>query len=497
MSQSATFDPSTSKQILGHPAGLWTLFFTEMWERLSYYGMRGILVLFMVATVSDGGLGYETETAAAIYGLYTGFVYLLALPGGWIADKLWGQRKAVFVGGCIIAAGHFSMVIESEFFFFLGLILVCIGTGLLKPNVSTVVGELYPEGGARRDAGFSVFYSGINIGALLGPIICGFLGEKYDWHLGFSAAGIGMVFGLIQYKLGEKRLGTAGLYSEDDAGTPTYNKRRNSAYVVFGAVTLAAVAFGYAVYSGVFPITLTQIAESLTYIILVLVALFFLYLLLQKSLNVTEKKRLGVIFFLFLAVAVFWSGFEQAGSSMNLFANDYTDRMIGGWEMPTSWLQSVNPLFIILLAPVMGMVWTKLGSRSPSIPFKAFLGLLGLAVGFFVLAWGASGATDGNLVSPNWLVVTYFFHTVGELCISPVGLSAITKLAPRGRVGQMMGVWFIGTALGNVYAGLVAGRLQDLDPAPLFGAVGRNTLIAAVVALILVPVIRRLTVGIK
>ncbi|MEM7048994.1 MAG: peptide MFS transporter [Acidobacteriota bacterium] len=497
MSQHPTATAPSQRQFLGHPIGLWSVFWTEMCERLSYYGMRAILILFMVATASEGGLGYSTETSAAIYGLYTGFVYLLALPGGWIADKLWGQRRAVFVGGCIIALGHFSMAFHSEFFFFLGLILIVIGTGLLKPNVSTIVGELYPEGGGRRDAGFSVFYSGINIGAFAGPLICGYLGENVNWHLGFSAAGIVMVLGLIWYKISENWLGDAGNYSGGDLGTPEYSQRRNVAFAVMGGVLILLVAFGYAVERGIFNISLTQIAESLTGIILLLVAAFFAYLLLQPSLSGIEKKRLGVIFFLFLAVAVFWSGFEQAGSSMNLFAEDHTDRMIGSWEMPTSWLQSVNPLFIIILAPIMGILWTKLGSRSPSIPFKAFLGLVGLAVGFFVLAWGAAGTVEGGKVSPNWLVVTYFFHTVGELCISPVGLSAITKLAPKDRVGQMMGVWFIGTALGNVYAGLIAGRLEDLDPQPLFSAVGRNTIIAAAVALLLTPVIRKLTGGIK
>ncbi|HMB52402.1 MAG TPA: peptide MFS transporter [Thermoanaerobaculia bacterium] len=534
----------------GHPRGLSTLFFTELWERFSYYGMRAILVLFMVAAVTDGGLGFTDGTATAVYGMYTALVYLLALPGGWVADNLWGQRRSVFVGGCIIAAGHFAMAapvlgLPEMPFFFGGLVLITIGTGLLKPNVSTIVGELYPEGGARRDAGFSVFYMGINLGAFLGPIFCGFLAENVSWHLGFSLAGFGMLIGLIQYKYGEKFLGSSGLLASGDAPEVTERKARNF-YMVLAGVVAAVAVFAFLAYSGVVPANLQEIATWLGFGILLLVVLFFTYLTLGTSwagaifgffvvavlvlprfsgietaldggrwavigavllfiflsllklatrgAEVTvEKRRLLVIFWLFLLAALFWSGFEQAGSSMNLFAERDTNRVLFGWEMPTYWLQSINPLFIITLAPIFGILWTWLAARraNPSIPVKFALGLLGLSSGFFVLAWGAANIGP-NGVSPAWLVVTYFLHTCGELCLSPVGLSSMTKLAPAGRVGQMMGIWFIASALGNLIAGLVAGQIENLPSQQLFFIVATIVGGAGIFALLLSPLVKRL-----
>lgn len=485
-------DPRT---FLGHPRGLATLFFTEMWERFSYYGMRALLTLFMTtATVGvNPGLGFDVATAGAIYGLYTSLVYILALPGGWIADNLWGQRKAIWVGGWIIAAGHFTMAVPGMFFFFLGLFFVICGTGLLKPNVSSIVGELYPEGGARRDAGFSVFYMGINIGAFLGPLVTGYLGEGYQWHWGFAAAGVGMVLGLVQYRRGGVHLGDAGLLRSADA--PELRARLARRFFGgFGAVVLGASAFGYLVWSGTLPFTLTQIASGLGYGVLVLVALYFVYVWTLGGHTPDENKRMAVIFWLFLLVAVFWSGFEQAGTSLNLFARDLTDRTVFGIEIPASTLQSINPLFIIILAPILGSLWVWLEKRGadPSIPAKAGLGLVSLAVGFFVLAWGAANASPDSPVSPAWLVVTYFFHTVGELAISPIGLSAITKLSPARRVGQMMGIWFVGTALGNLFAGLVAGRLETLLPFELFRTVALITGAVGIVGLVASPWVKRL-----
>jgi POT family proton-dependent oligopeptide transporter len=505
------------KSWFGHPRGLATLFFTEMWERLSYYGMRAILVLFMTApmTQANPGLGYGVERSSSIYGLYTGLVYLLSLPGGWVADKLWGQRRAVFVGGSIITLGHFSMAapligLPDELFFFLGLLLIVIGTGLLKPNVSTMVGELYPsaeehegddpaskeaarQAGARRDAGFSIFYMGINVGAVLGPFVCGTLGEKVNWHWGFSAAGFGMLLGLIQYRLGGKYLGSAGLLDtgEDEA---TIRKRGRTFYLVACTAAILVALFAWMGANSIINITLTQVAESLIYIIVVLAVLYFAYLFLAGGYGSKEKRRLVVVFWLFILAAIFWSGFEQAGSSLNLFARDLTDRQIFGREMPTSWLQNVNPFFIIIFAPVFGWLWTVLARmhKNPPIPVKFGLGLVGLAAGFFVLAWGASYATVENPVTPAWLVVTYFLHTCGELALSPVGLSSFTKLAPRDRVGQMMGIWFVAAALGNVFAGLVAGRLENMDPQQLFWNVAIFILGAGVVALILAPLMHRI-----
>ncbi len=361
-----------------------------------------------------------------------------------------------------------------------------------------MVGDLYPEGGARRDAGFSIFYMGINLGAFAGPILAGFFGEGYNWHWGFSLAGFGMVLGLVQYKLGKGYLGTIGhLETEDDAATVSSKSRKF--FMIAGAIAAVVALFSYLLSSGALNISLQTVATFLGYGTIALSVLYFVYLYVAGGHTPIEKKRLIVIFWLFILAAMFWSGFEQAATSLNLFAADLTDRTIGGWEAPASWLQSVNAIFIIILAPVFGWLWTWLASRSvnPSIPLKFALGLLGLAVGFFVLAWGAANASTENLVSPAWLIVTYFFHTVGELCLSPVGLSSITKLAPKGRVGQMMGVWFVGAALGNLFAGLVAGSLENLAPASLFSTVAFIVGGAGVLALVLSPGVRKLMGDVK
>ena len=330
--------------IAGHPRGLTTLFFTEMWERFSYYGMRALLVLFMTAPLAgvNPGLGFDVGQSTAIYGLYTSMVYLLSLPGGWVADRIWGQRKAVFVGGCIIAAGHFSMAVPALPTFYLGLTLITLGTGLLKPNVSTMVADLYPEGGARRDAGFSIFYMGINLGAFLGTILCGFIGEGYSFHWGFSLAGIGMVLGLVQYKLGAARLGEAGLLKGNDP-PEAISRRSRTFFTTVAGVGAAVALFAYLAISGAIAVTIQVVAAWLGSGILVLSGLFFVYLFVAAGLSTTEKKRLWVIVWLYLLAAMFWSGFEQAGSSMNLFARDLTDRVIFDWEMPASWLQNINP----------------------------------------------------------------------------------------------------------------------------------------------------------
>jgi len=496
----ATLSAPPPRSFMGHPRGLATLFFTEMWERFSYYGMRALLTLFMTtATIgANPGLGFDVATAGAIYGLYTSLVYILALPGGWIADNLWGQRKAIWVGGWIIAAGHFTMAIPGTPTFFLGLVFIICGTGLLKPNVSTIVGDLYPEGGARRDAGFSVFYMGINLGAFLGPLVTGFLGEGYQWHWGFGAAGIGMVLGLIQYRMGQPYLGDIGHLQTDKTPEEVRALSRKFFASFFGVVGAIAL-FAYLVRSGFIPLTITEIATRLGQGVIVLVAAYFVYVWTFGGHTVEENKRMGVIFWLFILIAVFWSGFEQAGTSLNLFARDLTDRTIFGWEMPASMLQSVNAGFIILLAPVFGMVWVGLEARqtNPSIPMKAGLGLLGLSAGFFVLAWGAANATPDHLVSPAWLVVTYFLHTVGELCISPIGLSAITKLSPKRRVGQMMGIWFVGAALGNLFAGLVGGQLESMPHATLFRTVAMIIGGVGIVAIVVTPRVKPLLGGTK
>ncbi|HEY8883022.1 MAG TPA: peptide MFS transporter [Dermatophilaceae bacterium] len=505
----------------GHPRGLSTLFFTEVWERFSYYGMRALLVLFMTAaaTGANAGLGFNVRNSTAIYGLYTSMVYLLALPGGWVADKLWGQQRTVFIGGCIIALGHFTLAapligLPIMPTFFAGLFFIIVGTGLLKPNVSSIVGQLYdvrarvlgkqspgdenPNSeevatlGAKRDAGFSIFYMGINMGAIMGPFICGTIGEKINYHWGFSIAGFGMLIGLIQYRMGSKYLGDAGLRTDsDDAVAKAALTRKFYSVTATLLATLALLVFLGT--SGVITVSLTDVAHSLGYGIVVIAAVYFGYLLLRGGYGREDKRRILVIVWLFILSAIFWSGFEQAGSSMNLFAEKLTNRNIGGWEMPTSWLQNVNPIFIIVLAPVFGYLWTWLARRkkNPSIPLKFALGLIGLSVGFFVLAWGSAGVTKPGSVAITWLVVTYFLHTVGELCLSPVGLSSITKLAPRNRISQMMGLWFVATALGNLFAGLTAGGLENKTPAAVFSSVAIYVGVAAIIAVAGAPFVKR------
>ncbi|MGQ0528978.1 MAG: peptide MFS transporter [Panacagrimonas sp.] len=451
---------------VGHPRGLATLFFTEMWERFSYYGMRAILVLAMVAAVSgdNPGLGLSTEAATAIYGLYTSAVYLASLPGGWIADRLIGQRNAVFWGGVIIASGHFSMAFNTQVSFFIGLILIALGTGLLKPNVSAMVGELYgPDAGAKRDAGYSIFYMGINVGAFIGQIICGYLGEKIGWHWGFGAAGVFMTLGLVQYKLYGRYLGEVGArpISSGDAARDTRTQQRG--WIVVALFLAGLVAVTAASLVGALQIDAVRLAQGAGVVIVLIAASYFGYVIFLGGLTREEQQRVGVIAIFFVAAAMFWSGFEQAGSSFNLFARDHTDRVIFGWEAPASWLQAINPMFIILLAPFFAALWVNLGRRglNPSTPLKFALGLIQMGIGFAVLAVASLYVVQGEKVAPTWLMLTYLFHTTGELCLSPVGLAAVNKLSPKRYQGQMFGTWFTASALGHLIAGLVAGHLAD------------------------------------
>ncbi len=493
-------------QWLGHPRGLATLFFTEMWERFSYYGMRAILVLAMVAAVegSNPGLGLSREMATAVYGIYTSAVYLASLPGGWIADRLIGQRNAVFWGGVIIASGHFTMALATNNTFFIGLILIALGTGLLKPNVSAMVGQLYSaDAGARKDAGYSIFYMGINTGAFIGQLICGALGEKIGWHWGFGAAGIFMTLGLIQYRFYGKYLGEIGLRpaSSGDAARDTAARRKGWLVIAVALAGLATVVA--AALTGALPINPVRLAQGTGVFIVALAISYFSYVLIFGGLDADEKKRVGVIAILFVGAAMFWSGFEQAGSSFNLFAQDYTDRMVFGWEVPASWLQAVNPLFIIILSPFFAALWVNLGKRNlnPSTPLKFGIGLIQMAVGFLVLAWASLYVADGEKVAPTWLILTYLFHTTGELCLSPVGLSAVNKLSPQRYQGQMFGTWFMASALGHLIAGLLAGHLaDDKDVAGMSGRfvfVFMTTAGAGVVMLLLTRPIRKLMGDIK
>jgi POT family proton-dependent oligopeptide transporter len=489
-----TVAAATDSSFFGHPRGLSTLFFTEMWERFSYYGMRALLILYMTAPLTAGGLAFDTATAGAIYGLYTSMVYMTTLPGGWIADRLIGQRRAVLYGGIVIASGHFLMAFSSLATFYLGLFLIVIGTGLLKGNVSVIVGQLYSKGDIRRDAGFSIFYMGINLGAFIAPLVCGWLGQNVNWHIGFAAAGVGMTLGVIQYVLGGKHLGDAGVHpTPADSPAAAARLRRNAG--VWGAVLLVLlVGFGLGAYTGAVPVTALQVANAAGVMLLAIVVLFFGWLFTSGNWTPIERKQLYVIGVLFLAAALFWSVFEQAGSTLNLFADRNTHNVVLGYSYPSSWFQSMNALFLIIFAPIFAWLWLRLAvdQKEPSSPAKFAMGLVLVGAGFVVLIWAARMAEQGVQVSPMWLTVTYLLHTWGELCLSPVGLSAMTKLAPARIAGLMMGVWFLATSVGNFIGGRVASFYEAFALPSLFGAVGLFAIGAGILLFLFVRPMKRL-----
>ncbi len=492
----------------GHPVGLRTLFLTEMWERFSFYGIRPLLILFMSAALLDGGFGFERSQASAIVGIYAASVYLSSLPGGWIADHWLGLRRAISIGALLITLGHLSIGLSGfagqgrpgKSVFFLGLVLIVIGTGLLKPNISAIVGDLYPESGARRDAGFSIFYMGINTGAMLGQLATGLLGEKIGWHWGFGIAGFGMFLGLLSFRyFAPRTLGDLGLDIVRDPDPVVQAAReRKVKMTVAGLVTVLAAVF-LAGAAGMFAFDAQRIGESFFVVLLGIAVIFFGYVFLFGGLSRTEMKRVLVIMVLFIFASIFWAAFEQAPTSLNLFARDFTDRTIFGWEMPALWFQSINSFFIIILAPVAGAVWVAL-SKGPgdlSSPSKFTLGLLFAGIGFALMIPAANKVVAANgalLVSPWWLTASYFFQTIGELSLSPVGLSSMTKLSPRKFLGQMMGIWFLAAAIGNLIAGLVGGRVdpEKLDQMPqLFTMTAVFLFVsAAILALMIIPIRR-------
>jgi POT family proton-dependent oligopeptide transporter len=423
----------------GHPRGLSTLFFTEMWERFSYYGMRGFLILYMVKA-----LGFTDPHAGAVYGNYVGSVWLAAIFGGIIADRWLGHYKSVLIGGTIIALGHFTLALHALPFFYAGLSLIVIGTGLLKPNVSTLVGSLYTEGDERRDAGFSIFYMGINLGALLGPVIAGRLAEGVDWHLGFACAGVGMTLGLVQYVLGRNRLQPA---------------------IARLAARPQPAATGPATGS--------------------------------EGFTAADWKRMAAVVVFFLFASFFWGAYEQAGSTLNLFADRYVRLELLGIKLYASWFVSIQAAFVILLSPIFAWLWVRLGPRQPSSPAKFALALLFVGLAFVLLMPAGAIAQGGVKVSPLWLVVAYFIEELGELCLSPVGLSVVTKLAPRRVVGLFMGVFFLSNALGNKLAGWSAGFISTTPLPTLFGATAAVTLGAAGVMFVLIKPVQRLMGGVR
>jgi POT family proton-dependent oligopeptide transporter len=501
---------TSDTSFFGHPRGLSTLFFTEMWERFSYYGLRPLLILFMSAALDQGGFGFERTEASAIVGIYAASVYLASLPGGWIADRWLGLRRAVSVGAIFITLGHLSIGLSGlagagtagKGCFFAGLVLIVLGTGLLKPNISAIVGDLYPEGGARRDAGFSIFYMGINSGSFLGQLVTGMLGSWLGWHWGFGAAGIGMFCGLLWFRyFAPRTLGDLGVDIVRDPD-PAVQARREGMVrtVAIGILATIGVVFALGL-SGVPLPAPSEIGKYMTYVLVATAAIFFAYVLAFGVDTVDERRRVLVILVLFVAAAIFWAGFEQAPTSLNLFANDFTDRVIGGWEIPPTVFQSINAFWVITMAPVMAFVWTWWARRPGgdlSSPAKFALGLALAGFGFWIMTIPANAivASGGTLkVAGWWLVGSFLLQSLGELCVSPVGLSSMTKLSPRRYVGQMMGIWFLATALGNLIAGLVGGRVnpENLPETPrLFLMTALFLFGAAVILGLLVAPIRRM-----
>ena len=442
-----------------HPKGLKVLFYTELWERMSYYGMRGLLVLFMTASIADGGLNYSNISASAIYGIYASSVYLLALPGGWIGDRLLGQQKAIFYGGIIITLGHFILAINFTSTFFFGLTFVVLGTGLLKPNISALVGELYEKKEELKQSGFTLFYMAINIGSVLGFFICGYLGEKVGWHYGFSAAGFGMALGIIRYKYSLPILGNVGL--KPNLKITHLQKRRDIRLVILSLLIVFTILFFSTL--GTIKFDPVPLANILTLLIASIAILYFFYIFIFGSLDTREKKNIIMIIVLFISSAFFWAGFDQAGSSFSIFAKEYTDRFIFNWEYPSIWIQILNPVLVVVLSPFLAALWISLGKKmlDPSLPFKFGIGLILMAIGFMFVAMGANIAISNGSAGVKWLLLTYLFHTLGELTISPIGLAAISDLSPKKYVGQMMGIWFLASSLGAIIAGLLSGQATN------------------------------------
>ena len=441
---------ATQKELFGHPVGLYILFFTEMWERFSYYGMRAILVLYLVAKTTEGnaGLGWSNGEALALYGWYTMLVYVASIPGGWIADKFLGQKKSVLYGGILLVIGHSVLAIEQMWAFYSGLGFIIAGVGMLKPNISTMVGGLYKQGDIRRDKGFTIFYIGINVGAFLSSLIVGTVGEVYGWHYGFGLAGIGMALGLLQYVYGQKYLKHVGNF----LGT-SENKIEKEA--------------------------------------------------MNKPLTKVEKDRVVVLFISFILVIIFWGAFEQAGGLMNLYASDKTNRILSfslpfiGNEIPASWFQSLNAMFIIFLGTSVAGYWAKrkLKGKLSTGLFKMILGLIIMGTGFFFMSAAAVEYNNDGSSAMYWLVLAYLFHTVGELCISPVALSYITKLAPLKYASFMMGIYFAMTGFGNKLAGILGESASEFGELAVFSGIAIFCIIFGLMVMLFRKKLEKLTHG--
>ena len=486
------------KELFGQPIGLYILFLTEMWERFSYYGMRALLVLYMTTqTIGDNrgaGLGWTNQEALALYGWYTMLVYVMSIPGGMIADKLIGQKKAVLIGAIILCLGHGVLVLTDIWAFYTGLGLVILGVGLLKPNISTMVGGLYKEGDIRRDKGFSIFYIGINLGSLLATMTVGLVVAEWGWHAGFGLAGIVMVLGLINYVAGQKYLKEVGNYipNNNDENDVSYGKLYSKLFkspkqLLFACVLLAASIIGWYFMDwgyGMLFIFLTAIASLL--------------MMIYKELETQVfKDRFLVLLLSFIMVIIFWGAFEQAGGLMNLYTETNTNRMLFGWEVPTVMFQSLNAGFIILFATLVASIWAKrkLKGKEASSLFKMALGIIIMGFGFLFMVFAAMEFEKSGTSSMTWLVLAYLFHTIGELCISPVALSFITKLAPVKYASLMMGVYFAATGLGNKVAGIIGESASEFGELTIFLGIVIFTVIIGVLFIIILKPLKRLTHG--
>jgi len=484
--------------LAGQPRGLATLFLTEMWERFSYYGMRSVLILYLVTAVNAGGFGFDDRTASAVYGLYIAATYVFAVFGGWIADRLLGAQSAILVGGALITAGNALLLLGPGDIFFVGLFVIVLGVGLLKPNISVLVGTLYPEGGARRDgarrdgarrdAGFSIFYLGISVGALLGSVLVPLAVSNFGWRCGFALPVLGMIFGLSQFLLTRRWLGSAPR-PQTSVGLSAW-----SPVVIFMGVVLLMIVLTLEHRVTIDPV---RVGGAASWVIALCALAYFAYLIFFAGLGLAERARVVVIAVLFAAYAAFYAGFEQGGASMNLFAERYTDRHILGWVMPAGVLQGTTALVTILFAPVFAALWIVLGRRgwdpSPLLKFAAGLALLGLAA--LVMVAASRLVVAGAVVAPTWLLLTYLLQEWGDLCLSPVGLSTITKLAPPRYVGQLMGLWFLAIALGNNLAGQLSEEYDATDLASLphlFMKIAVGSFVCGAVMLLLTPIMKRL-----
>jgi POT family proton-dependent oligopeptide transporter len=489
----------------GHPIGLFTLFATEMWERFNYYGMRALLTIFLTATLATGGFGLDENSALAVYGIFTALVYVTPIIGGMLADRILGQRKSIYIGALTMATGQLFLAFAASMkpeaielkqtIFYIGLgILVC-GNGFFKPNISTMVGELYHPKDARRDGAFTIFYMGINIGATLGPFIAGPLGEKVAWQYGFLAAAIAMLIGFTWFYFSHSALGATGM-------PPKYNREKikltakdNLDVAIFYLGTIALV-IGFMLGWKVLP----DIARKIIVISAAVLGVGYLAFNIGKNTKGKDEwSRVGVIFILALANIFFWSGFEQAGGTFSLFARDNVNRMIGNFEMPVTLFQTFNAIFIVLFAPLFTLLWAFLDKikLNPNTPLKFGWGMLCLSIGFFVMAFAFDATQGGTVkVSPLWLILVFLLHTWGELCLSPIGLSMVTKLAPVKLASTMMGVWMGSFAFGNYLAASLKSIVEKFD-LPLYWFIAIETLIASAILMAISPVLNRMMKGIK